>query len=590
MKHISTKILVLTLLLVSTLIIANGGLSLQVLSTESRAYTLQGQQSQTQAISKVFEAEFAKAREVAAKVFNLKIREEELKATLETILTEARDVNSSVQAIGIYLKEGTARWVETGENSISKDFKKDAKWIEAATGTYVLGDSSLGEDSLAVFPSKNVMVVVRIGFKRLKVECAGMNVGVFNKNGDPILFCSEVAEKKMKEAKDAVSEILASSFKSGTLEKHEGLWGYSDLLDIGKVMSVIDTQTAYRPAYVLGVKIVLLILMSVGIALVASIFVARKLSAPIIEVSGATAKIAQGEFDTVIHVDTQDETKTLADAVVSMAQKIKKLIESEIEKTKIEAQLEVAGAVQRIFIPETLVRFGRFKVSSFYKPADQCGGDWWGFIRGKDKVALLVGDVTGHGYASAMLVATTRGCVSMIQDQVDREGEINIGPREILRSFNRVVFEATRGEMNMTAFCLVLDVRRGTYHYSSAGHNPSFYLDSEGNKVKSMNASGSRLGDSLILAEEIEEITGEFRSARDKVVMFTDGIQDLGVQDQVLGRKGFKSFLAQHVGVSGEETVASVARDLIPLNQGAPLLDDITFLVIEQEADAAQTN
>jgi hypothetical protein len=44
------------------------------------------------------------------------------------------------------------------------------------------------------------------------------------------------------------------------------------------------------------------------------------------------------------------------------------------------------------------------------------------------------------------------------------------------------------------------------------------------------------------------------------------------------------------VGVSGEETVASVARDLIPLNQGAPLLDDITFLVIEQEADAAQTN
>jgi hypothetical protein len=52
MRHISTKILVLTLLLVSTLILLNGGISLQVLSTESRAYTLQGQQSQTQAILK----------------------------------------------------------------------------------------------------------------------------------------------------------------------------------------------------------------------------------------------------------------------------------------------------------------------------------------------------------------------------------------------------------------------------------------------------------------------------------------------------------------------------------------------------------
>jgi serine phosphatase RsbU (regulator of sigma subunit) len=583
MKHISTKILVLTLLLVSTLIIANGGLSLQVLSTESRAYTLQGQQSQTQALAKVFEADFLKAREVAAKVFNLKVREEELKPALETILNEARDVNASIQSVGVFFKEGNQKWIEAGEASISKDFKKDPAWILSLNGTYVLSDPAFGEDSVALFPSKSALIAIRLGFKRVKTECSGSNVGVFNRNGDPILFCSDAAEKKMKETRETISEILASAFKSGTLEKQGGLWGYSDLLDIGKVVAEVDRETAYRPAYVLGVKIVLLILMSVGIALAASIVVARKLAAPIIEVSGATAKIAQGEFDTTIHVDTQDETKVLADAVASMAQKIKKLIQSEIEKTKIEAQLEVAGAVQRIFIPEGVIRFGRFKVSSYYKPADQCGGDWWGYIRGTKKIAILVGDVTGHGYASAMLVAATRGCVSMLQDKVEKDGEILMGPREILRVFNRVVFEATRGEMNMTAVCIVLDFERGGYTYSSAGHNPSYYLDSTSGEARSMNASGSRLGDALVLEDELEEIEGMFQATGDKLVLFTDGIQDLGPPDQALGRKGFKKFLKEQVGNSGEATVEAVIRDLIPLNQGAPLLDDVTFLVVEQE-------
>jgi serine phosphatase RsbU (regulator of sigma subunit) len=586
MRHISTKILVLTLLLVSTLILLNGGISLQVLSTESRAYTLQGQQSQTQAISKVFETDFAKAREVAAKVFNLKVREEDLKGALENILAEARDVNSAVKSVGIYLKEGQPRWVEAGELTFSGAIKKDSSWLNSLTGTYVLADPALGDDSLALFPSKTVIIGVRLDFKHLKVECSGSNIGVFNRNGDSVLFCSDTAEKRMNESRDAVKDILGTSFKSGTLEKNAGLWGYSDLLDIGKVISVTDTQTAYRPAYVLGVKIVLLIFMSVGIALGASIIVARKLAAPIIEVSGATARIAQGEFDTPIHVETRDETKILADSVASMAQKIKKLIQSEVEKTKIEAQLEVAGAVQRIFIPEKTVEFGEIKVSSFYKPADQCGGDWWGFIRGKDRVAILVGDVTGHGYASAMLVATTRGCISMIQDQVDREGEINMGTKEILRAFNRVVFEATRGEMNMTAVCIIIDMKKGTYLYSSAGHNPSYYLDSVTGDARSMNASGSRLGDMLVMADELDEIEGSFSSKNDKIVLFTDGIQDLGAQEQVLGRKGFKKFLKGHIADNGETIVDSVIRDLVPLNAGAPLLDDVTFLVIEQENHA----
>jgi serine phosphatase RsbU (regulator of sigma subunit) len=584
MKHISTKIIALTLLLVASLILANGGLSLQVLSTESRAYTLQSQQIQTQALAKGFEIEFAKAQEIASRVFNLKVKEEELPGTLKALLNDAKESGAAVKGVGIYFKGDQPHWVETENASFQNELKRDPKWMESLAATHI---EPAGQDHIALFPSKNVLIAVKVDLQKLRTDCSGSPIGIYNSNGDPILFCSEAIEKRMKESGEALKEILSSSFKSGTLEKLEGLWGYSDLLSFGKVVAVMDAKTAYRPAYVLGVKIVLLILMSIGIAIVASILVARKLAAPITLVSEATSKIAKGEFDTPIEVKTSDETRILADSVMSMAQKIKGLIASEIEKTKLESQLEVAGAVQRIFIPESLIRFGNYKLASYYKPADQCGGDWWSFVRGKQKLAILVGDVTGHGYASAMLVATTRGCISMIQDQVDRAGEIQMRPKEILRLMNRVVFEATRGEMNMTTVCFVLDLDTGEYKFSSAGHNPSYYVHSETATVRSMNAAGSRLGDSFEMEGDLDEVSGRFEKIGDKIVLFTDGIQDLGSGEQTLGRKGFKKFLQSHSNSTGEKTVDAVIQDLIPMNQGAPLIDDVTFLVIEQEFNAA---
>jgi sigma-B regulation protein RsbU (phosphoserine phosphatase) len=175
----------------------------------------------------------------------------------------------------------------------------------------------------------------------------------------------------------------------------------------------------------------------------------------------------------------------------------------------------------------------------------------------------------------------------MIQDQVDRSGEIHLSPGEILRLFNRVVFEATRGEMNMTASCIILNIQSGSYRYASAGHNPSYYLHAGTAEVNSMNVSGSRLGDVIDLLEPFDEASGTFEKSGDKIVLFTDGIQDLGVGDDALGRKGFKKFLQSLTGARGESIVASVVRDLVPLNQGAPLQDDITFLVIEQELNAS---
>jgi serine phosphatase RsbU (regulator of sigma subunit) len=587
MKHISSKLILLTILLVSSLISLSAFWSLQILRKESKAYTFQNQQLQTRILAKNFELEVIKAQELAAHIFSTRTNRDALPAAVSDILQQTQRANAAVKGVGIYLKMETGTWVESPPNAISATMMTKIDLIKNLTETFVLYDAAQTEDRFILFPSKTAIIAVRMSLDAIRGECQGLPVGIFNRDGHPILYCDSLVETWMKSSPLALKSALESNFQSGSFERlendHSGLWGYADLSSWGKVISVIDTASAYRPAYLLGIRIVLLVLMSLGIAIVASILVARKVTDPIIEVSEATQKIANGDFDTHITVKSKDETRTLADSVNSMAQKIKQLIVSEIEKTKLDAQLEVAGAVQRTLIPDTKIEIDRFLITSFYRPADQCGGDWWGYIKGKNKLAILIGDVTGHGYPSALLVATTRGYTSMLQGLVDRQGEIEYSPTDMLKMLNRVVFEATRAELNMTAMCVLLELDTGQFTLASAGHNAAYLLKGESSEIKSLNADGARLGEGAEIGAELTEVSGVVATIGEKLILYTDGIQDLGSEEKPLGRKGFKKFLQEKLQGNGDTIVHAVEEELMPLNEGRPLLDDITFLVLEHK-------
>ncbi len=589
MKHISTKLILLTMILVASLIAVNAFMSIQILKKESRAYTFQTEQLQTQSYAKQFENEFSRAEEIAAKVFSLQITEDKLLPTLENIFKDVERPSSLIQGVGIWGKQGLKKqWYETHGERISKGFKIENDWIDKIKAVNLVRGST-PTDVLVLFPSENAVVAVEMSFEKIRNDCASSSVAFYSQSGSPILFCNDQVETRIRSLPGSLQQALVSTFQTGSFEKSEnnfvGLWAYSAIGAWGKVVSVADTVTAYRPAYILGLQIALLALLSIGLAIAASIIVAKKVTDPITLISEATQKIANGDFDAPIEVNTQDETKILAESVKGMAQKIKKLIESEIEKTKIEGQLEIAGALQRLFIPKSEIDFDRYHISSMYLPADQCGGDWWGFVKCEKQLALFIGDVTGHGYASAMLVATTRGYLAMLQNEVNCTGSIQHNPGELLKILNTVVMECTASELNMTAFCIVLDLESGQFQYSSAGHNPSYLLSASKNEIRSLSVSGYRLGDTADIDGDFEVLDGKLESASDRLVLFTDGIQDLGVGQETLKRKGFRNFLERHLGKTGIELVTEVKNELIPLNQGAHLEDDVTFLVLERRND-----
>ncbi len=580
MKHISSKLILMTVFLVTLMMSVTGFISLLILKAETRAYVFQNQLLQAQNISKEIEIEISKLNSVASELLRFRGNVDEVQQEVYRLNQNVSRVNVEVVAIGVQFKNEKEpnKWIESAPGIVSRVVPAGLTF----SGTYVYSDPKVFSDAVVLFNVKNAMVAIRILLQPLKSRCEGSSVGVYNRTGSPIFFCDPKVVTVMSTSTEAIKQAIQSNFQSGSFEKDEkgiaGLWAYSDLSNIGKVVSFTRTADAYRPAYLMTLKIMLLVLMAIGIGVMASILVARMVVRPIHILTDATQRIEGGDFDTAIDVKTKDETSILARAIYSMAQKIKELIKSEVEKTKLEAQLELAGAVQRTLIPTNEIELGNYQISSFYKPADECGGDWWGYVQSEDKIAVFIGDVTGHGYASALLVATTKGYLSMLQADIEKNNGFLLSPGQMLQALNRVVYDMSNSGLNMTALCILIDRKTGVFKMATAGHNPVYQIAAE-SKVSTVEGDGARLGEQAAL-ETLVETDGQLGPG-EKLVFYTDGVQDIGPSDHPVGRKGFKKFLMQQGGNNSSALVAAVSSDLLPLHENRPLIDDITFVVVE---------
>ncbi|PFG41061.1 light-regulated signal transduction histidine kinase (bacteriophytochrome) [Georgenia soli] len=128
--------------------------------------------------------------------------------------------------------------------------------------------------------------------------------------------------------------------------------------------------------------------------------------------------------------------------------------------------LGAALALQRSSLPQRLPQPDGWQVTARYRPADggKVGGDWYdSFELASGRVALVVGDVAGHGLAAASSMNQLRnGLRSLL---VAHDGAA--GPA--LEALDRLAKQLLPGEM-ATLWVGVLDPATGTVDYVSAGH------------------------------------------------------------------------------------------------------------------------
>jgi serine/threonine protein kinase/serine phosphatase RsbU (regulator of sigma subunit) len=260
---------------------------------------------------------------------------------------------------------------------------------------------------------------------------------------------------------------------------------------------------------------------------------------------------------------------------ISVAFKLSAMAEDEAQRRELEKDIALASAVQSHFFPEKdFAENAHYRLAGSYKPATYVSGDWWWYeFRPSEQIDVLVGDVTGHGAASAMLSASTSS-----QYQVLRRVYPNDSLLTALQRLNAEFIQTAKNRFDMT-LSAVSFFPDGKLIICNAAAPEITVLSSKG-EIKNYITAGTPLGTPDFLAGVVEAQL----EAGDRVFILTDGFSELQTADgRTIGLHRLEKILR---GTRNMDTVKAINyfQDQIKALQGnLRLMDDLTVVIVDKK-------
>ena len=321
---------------------------------------------------------------------------------------------------------------------------------------------------------------------------------------------------------------------------------------------------------------VIFAVISALVGLVLAVLQGFRLSRPIRALVAQAEKIAGGELESRVQIDSQDEIGLLGDRFNYMAERVQSLMRESVEKAEMEKEMEVASVVQATLVPDSshTVDLPGISLASYFQPATRVGGDWWTYYRLPDgTILLLMGDVTGHGVASAMITAAAKGAVSCLIAMT--EGRVEL--QQMFTMLNAAIMDTARGRFVMSCCAAIFDPRTRTLCAANAGHNFPFHFDGQTGKLVSMVVRGNKLGD--LPDSEFETRVFQLQPD-DMVVWYTDGIIEcVNEKGEEYGERRFRALLRENGRSSPEQVRDTVLEHTGRFHGSVSPDDDITIVV-----------
>jgi sigma-B regulation protein RsbU (phosphoserine phosphatase) len=368
-------------------------------------------------------------------------------------------------------------------------------------------------------------------------------------------------------------------------EKGQALLASYSVTNFGRLfaVSLVPKADALKAVDTLIRKSLIFFAVLICVTVIVSLLASSGLTSALTDLFQATQKVAEGRFDIRVKVTSGDEVGSLADSFNAMATEVSRLMLETAEKARMEGELKTAQTVQETLFPQSQALLHGLRVSGFYEPASECGGDWWHYCDIGGKVYVWIGDATGHGAPAALITSAAKSAATIIET-------LEVSPGKALELLNRSVFEVSRGRIMMTFFLGCYDPAKKTFTYANASHEAPFLISKADQPPKKKDliplneVNSPRLGQAR--DTKFEEVTVELKEG-DRILLYTDGIPDIHNPESVAwGEREFiKGILSSNKDFpSVDQSVQSLVDQFQSYRKGAPLVDDITFFMIQVEA------
>ena len=252
-----------------------------------------------------------------------------------------------------------------------------------------------------------------------------------------------------------------------------------------------------------------------------------------------------------------------------------RLYKSEVEKQKIERDLDLARKIQQGLLPQCIPDMNGLDICGEMIPAMQVGGDYYDLIQtSESKLFVVVGDVSGKGLSASLYM-------TKLQTMIKLNCSDNKSPKEILIDVNKRIYTEMDKSWFVTITLALFDLENQTLKFCRAGHMP--VLQATNGTVQSYRTQGLGVGiergivfEKSLVEEEVKLSPGQIYA------FFTDGVTEaMNEKNELFGDENLNAILKNKSKVRSSDIVNEIWSSVKSFRGEAEVNDDMTMVVVK---------
>ncbi|HRI49017.1 MAG TPA: SpoIIE family protein phosphatase [Pseudomonadota bacterium] len=337
-------------------------------------------------------------------------------------------------------------------------------------------------------------------------------------------------------------------------------------------------DSALLPARRLVRSLLLITAAALVLALLAALWLARRLTRPVDKLVAFTQRIAAGELAPATLTGLR-EVQVLGAAMNQMAGELAASRIQIAERTRLAKELEIAERIQTSILPRELAVPG-LQLCAQMVPASEVGGDYYDVLPLPDGCWLGIGDVAGHGLpAGLVMMMVQSGFAALLRARPTAP------PRELVVLLNQLVFDNVRNRLatdEHVTFTALRYFTDGRLVFAGA-HESILVLRAKSGQCELHDTPGTWLGVIPDIGHGTVDTTLQL-AVGDVVILYSDGVTEaVSERKEQLGMSRLRLAIEQCAGRPASELHAHLMA--LVRSWSPKLADDVTLLVLRYEGD-----
>jgi sigma-B regulation protein RsbU (phosphoserine phosphatase) len=308
--------------------------------------------------------------------------------------------------------------------------------------------------------------------------------------------------------------------------------------------------------------------------LAAAAFIGSRMTTrTLLRIASAAKKLSAGDFSVKLKMRTGDERDQVIQAFNEMGPKLE-------DHLRLHQSIDLAMKVQQKLLPAEDPSIPWLDLAGKSVYCDETGGDYYDYLgfteNNPQEITVVIGDVTGHGISSALLMASAR---AYLRQRTSLPGSLS----EMITDVNRqLAVDVADSNSFMTLFCLKIERDPPLLTWVRAGHDPAILYDVGKDVLEELQGEGIPLGadGSWVYTQSTKA-----DSLKEQIILIgTDGIWEASNPDgEMFGKNRVQSLIRQNASGSAQDIMQAVFNDLNRFRAGKKFEDDVTLVVLKMK-------